>query len=279
LNLLSSLPDGLSPSQIAVLAAILAASAVMSGLSGFGFSAIGALSLWLLPPKMGVPLLMALSTANQFMSLGQLKADMKPLREWWPDGPAPYLLGGLLGVPVGLWILHSLPTSTLMLIFGGFLVLYAAYSMLKPESLHVELKGGWGTSAVVGALGGVIGGFTAFPGATVVVWSGLRRLPKVESRSIVQPFILGMQVLSLTMLALQHPETFNRSFWTLLAISVPIVLPGTLVGVNLYRSLSDINFRRVTFLLLGVSGFGLLAKAAGSIHLVATAAAAAAVAH
>ncbi|HEX4181857.1 MAG TPA: sulfite exporter TauE/SafE family protein [Caulobacteraceae bacterium] len=276
MNLLSSLPDGLSPSQIAMLAAILAASALMSGLSGFGFSAIGALSLWLLPPKMGVPLLMALSTANQFMSLGQLKADMKPLREWWPDGPAPYLLGGLVGVPVGLWILHSLPTSTLMLIFGGFLVLYAAYSMLKPESLHVELKGNWGISAVVGALGGVIGGFTAFPGATVVVWSGLRRLPKTESRAIVQPFILGMQVLSLATLAFQHPETFSKTFWTLLAISVPIVLPGTLIGVNLYRSLSDINFRRVTFLLLGVSGFGLLAKAAGSIHLFATAAAAAA---
>jgi hypothetical protein len=274
LNLLSSLPDGLSPSQIAMLAVILAASALMSGLSGFGFSAIGALSLWLLPPKMGVPLLMALSTANQFMSLGQLKADMKPLREWWPEGPAPYLLGGVVGVPIGLTILHSLPTSSLMLIFGGFLVLYAAYSMLKPESLHLELKGGWAISSVVGALGGVIGGFTAFPGAAVVVWSGLRRLPKTESRSIVQPYILGMQVLSLATLAVQHPETFNRGFWTLLAISVPIVLPGTLVGVNLYRSLSDINFRRVTFMLLGVSGFGLLAKAASAIGLFATAAAA-----
>ena len=132
---------------------ILAASALMSGLSGFGFSAIGALSLWLLPPKLGVPLLMALSAANQFMSLGQLKADMKPLREWWPNGPAPYLLGGFLGVPVGLTILHSLPTSTLMLIFGAFLVIYAAYSMLKPESLHVELKGGWLPASVVGAIG------------------------------------------------------------------------------------------------------------------------------
>src|SRR5580704_17857777 len=110
----SFIPSGFSPQTIAALAVILGASAIMSGLSGFGFSAIGALSLLLLPPKLGVPLLMSLSTANQLMSLGQLKADMKPIREWWPDGPAPYLLGGFVGVPVGLSILHSLPTSTLM---------------------------------------------------------------------------------------------------------------------------------------------------------------------
>src|SRR5260370_17739218 len=104
----------------------------MSGLSGFGFSAIGALCLWLLPPKLGVPLLMTLSAANQLMSLGQLKADMGPIGEWWPDGPAPYLLGGLVGVPIGLAILHSLPTSPFVAIFCGFLLLLSPFSLLKP---------------------------------------------------------------------------------------------------------------------------------------------------
>jgi uncharacterized protein len=274
LNLLSALPNGMTTPQLILLAVILGASALMSGLSGFGFSAIGALSLWILPPKMGVPLLMALSTANQLMSLGQLKADLKPLKEWWPDGPAPYLLGGFVGVPIGLSILHSLPTSTLMLVFGGFLVIYAAYSMLKPESLHVEIKGGAMSSSLVGLMGGIIGGFTAFPGAAVVVWSGLRRLAKTESRSIVQPYILGLQVVSLALLAIQHPETFNPKFWTLLIICVPVVLPGTLLGVNLYKNLSDINFRRITFFLLGASGLGLLAKAVAALGLFAAGAAA-----
>jgi hypothetical protein len=56
-------------------------SAVVSGLSGFGFSAVGAICLWLLPPTLAVPLLMALSSANQMMSLRQIRTDMKPLRE------------------------------------------------------------------------------------------------------------------------------------------------------------------------------------------------------
>lgn len=267
MDLASLLPPGIDLATLLVLIAILAVSAIMSGLSGFGFSAVGALCLWMLPPKMGVPLLMSLSAANQVMSLGQLKADMKPLKEWWPDGPGPYLLGGLAGVPLGLMILSALPTSTLMAVFGAFLVSYAAYSMLKPASLHVEIKGGWVSSGLVGLVGGIIGGFTAFPGATVVIWSGLRQLHKSESRAIVQPFIFVLQIVSLVLLAIKRPEIFSHTYWMLLLITVPVVLPGTFLGVRLYRSLSDINFRRVTFMLLGLSGFSLLVKAVGVMHL------------
>ena len=118
-------------------------------------------------------------------------------------------------------------------------------------------------SCLVGAIGGVVGGFTAFPGAAVVVWSGLRHLPKSESRAIVQPYILVLQLLALLLLAVEHPETFSRAYWSLLLLTLPIVLPCTLIGVYLYRLLSDVNFRRVTFMLLGVSGAGLLFKAMG----------------
>ena len=50
---------------------------------------------------------------------------------------------------------------------------------------------------------------------------------------------------------------------------MPVVLPCTLLGVKLYHSLSDVNFRRVTFILLGVSGLGLLIKAADTFPVVA----------
>ncbi len=261
--------DDLSVGTLLALAVILGASGVMSGLSGFGFSAIGALCLWLLPPQLGVPLLMTLSVANQSMSLRQLKTDMKPLRDWWPGGAGPYLLGGFFGVPLGLAILHSLPASQLMAIFGAFLVIYAVYSLLKPESACLQYSEGWGVPLLVGAAGGVLGGFTAFPGAAVVVWSGLRRLPKSESRAIVQPYILGLQLLSLVMLAIERPETFDARYWRLLLLMLPIVLPCTLLGVTLYKALSDVNFRRITFMLLGTSGLGLLAKA-GAVALFTT---------
>jgi hypothetical protein len=47
----------------------------------------------------------------------------------------------------------------------------------------------------------------------------------------------------------------------LFAMTLPASLLGAMVGVNLYRSLSDINFRRAVLILLAISGFSLLAKA------------------
>ncbi|WP_217497476.1 sulfite exporter TauE/SafE family protein [Trinickia violacea] len=256
----------LSYTSVVILMMILSVSAVTSGLSGFGFSAIGAASLWLLPPSLGIPLLMALSSANQLMSLKQIRSDMKPLRQWWPNGPAPYILGGLLGVPLGLEILHSLPTPVLMVCFGAFLITYAGYSIFRRPKQRPN-TGGWPSSVLVGLLGGVIGGFTAFPGALVVIWIGRSGLPKEESRAIVQPYIFAMQLVSLCMLAVQHPSTFDARFWSLFATAVVIVLPSTLLGVRIYKSLSDMNFRRICFTLLGTSGCAIFSKGLGALGI------------
>src|SRR5205085_642015 len=112
----------------------------------------------------------------------------------------------------------------------------------------------------VGFIGGAIGGFTAFPGAAVVVWTGLRDLPKSINRGIVQPYILVTQVMSLAYNAYVYPNSFTHRFWLLLAVTMPIVLPGTFGGVMLYRHISDVNFKRVSFLLLGLSGLTLLLR-------------------
>jgi len=247
--------------QLCLIAVILCVSGLMSGLSGFGFSAVGSSCLLLLPPQLAVPLLMALSTANQFMSLGQLRQDMpKSWAEAWPEGSAPYILGGVLGVPIGIWLLNHLAAPKLMLVFGVILTLYSVYSLVKPAHAKTKGAGGAASGMAVGFIGGTVGGFTAFPGAAVVVWTGLRNLPKRVTRAIVQPYILVLQIVSLATNAYAHPHIFGRRFWLLLAITMPVVLPGTIGGVLLYRRISDVNFKRISFILLGLSGVGLLAK-------------------
>lgn len=247
--------------QLIAVVEILCLSGLMSGLSGFGFSAIGSSCLLFIQPKLGVPLLMALSTANQFMSLSQLRQDMpKKWKDAWPNGAAPYVFGGVLGVPLGIWLLNHLPAAKLMFVFGLFLAVYSAFSVLKPNNLKLKGTGGAASGVAVGFLGGTVGGFTAFPGAAVVVWTGFRSLTKQVTRSIVQPYILVLQLMSLATTAYAYPAVFGRQFWILLAVTTPIVLPGTLGGVLIYRRISDVNFRRVSFILLGLSGAGLLLK-------------------
>lgn len=86
LNLLFGMPIG-DPVSPALLAVVYTGAAVLSGLSGFGFAAIGALSPIVLPPQLGIPLLMALSLATQSTSLRVLWRDLGA-HVWGGCGPS-----------------------------------------------------------------------------------------------------------------------------------------------------------------------------------------------
>jgi uncharacterized membrane protein YfcA len=268
--LLPNTPDvlvGFSLRELIAIEVILFVSGLMSGLSGFGFSAVGASTLLFIEPITEAPLLQTLSTGNQLLSVEQLRADMpKSWKAFWA-GPGFCILGGLPGAYVGIWMLSHLPAKQLMTVFGGFLVLYCIYSLFKPVGAKIHGFDGPVTSAIVGFIGGAFGGFTAFPGAAVVVWTGLRELPKTQNRAIVQPYIIMSQIFSLAFVALQHPQYFSHRYWTLLLWTLPAVLPGTFGGVMMYRRISDVNFRRVSFFLLGLSGAALLIRIYGPVLL------------
>ncbi|HEX3765152.1 MAG TPA: sulfite exporter TauE/SafE family protein [Kofleriaceae bacterium] len=264
--LLIELPDrrdvvaGLSTHELVLIEAILFLSGMMSGLSGFGFSAVGAATLLFMPPITEAPLLQTLSTGNQLLSLERLRADMPGSWKAFWAGPGWPIVGGMPGAYAGIWMLAHLPARQLMTVFGSVLVLYCLYSLFRRAGAKLLGFDGPITGAIVGFIGGAFGGFTAFPGAAVVVWAGLRDLPKAQSRAIVQPYIIMSQLFSLGLIALQHPQFLSGHYFALLIWTLPAVLPGTFCGVTMYHKISDVNFRRISFILLGLSGAALLTR-------------------
>lgn len=251
------------PATLLTLALIYTAAAVFSGLSGFGFSAIGCLSLTVLLPQLGVPVLMGLSLATQALSFGSLLPELR--RHFGPwnrrDGVMPYLIGGTLGMPAGLAILTAFGARTLTVALGLLLVGYSIWSLLKPAALRFHDQApSLRRSLLVGAAGGVIGGFSALPGAALVIWNGLTGVGKEAGRALTQPFILWMQLVGLALLLATRPQLFDAASWTLFGLALPAALLGNVVGVAIYRKTCDIGYRRVTFVALGTSGLGLVVK-------------------
>ena len=261
-SLVSSLHigTGISPVAACVVAVVLFLAGVVSGLSGFAFSAVAACILWLLPPLQAVPLIMLLSTCNQLLSVGALRKEVVLRNTAEREGALAYIAGGFVGVPFGLWLLQSLPTQRFAGGLGLFLITYSMLVLLKPDSLRIRLSG-WRPAVAVGAAGGIVGGFSAFPGSLPVIYLGLRGLSKADTRNITQPYILALQLISLSILALTHHAIFNMQFWLLWVLTLPAVLLGTSTGVTLYRRMSEVNFRRAVLILLMVSGVSLTAKA------------------
>jgi uncharacterized membrane protein YfcA len=260
--LTDSLPQSDGLALLLGLAAVYAVAAIFSGLSGFGFSAIGSISLLALPPQQGVPLLMGLSLITQGSSLNALWPECRQYFDFRQPGIGlmPYLLGGCCGLPLGVLILTHCGVQPLLLSLGGLLVAYAGWSLVQPARPTGPQPQHWAPRLFVGAIGGVVGGFSAFPGAALVVWNGLTGAGKVQTRATTQIYILFMQILALALLWTSRPASFDRAFWTLLLAAAPAAVMGNRAGVALYRRTGDLGYRRITLVALGLVGSGLLMK-------------------
>lgn len=246
------------------LAFVYAAASVFNGFAGFGFSAIGYISLTVVSPTLGIALLMALSLAAQVSGFKNLWPEMREHAGSWKqsDGVVPYLIGGLVGLPIGLKLLSFMDAKLLTIGLGGLLMMYGVFCALKPSVLLADsTKPSPWTSVFIGAAGGLVGGFAAFPGSAMVVWNSLLGKSKHESRALAQPFILLMQTTGLLLIAVTHPETFDQPFWTLFFLALPIALMGNCIGIEMYRKIGDVVYRRVTPLALSFAGAGLVVKA------------------
>jgi uncharacterized membrane protein YfcA len=221
---------------------------LVSGFSGFAFSAAaGAILLHFLPPMQAIPLMMICSIATQVTSMLMVRKFVV-----WSD-LMPLLIGGVVGLPIALFLLTLMEPKAFRLAFGIFLVSYALTMLRRPALAAARNIGGPTTNSIVGFGGGFVGGLTAMPGALPVIWCDLCGIPKERQRAMVQPFILLMQIFAVLMLSLS-PGAINWEFVNNITFAIPALMAGTLFGMALFGRVDDRKFRIAVLLLLFVSG-------------------------
>lgn len=223
---------------------------IIASVAGFAFSAIaGALLVHLYPePVEMVRILLVCSiTIQAYCTL--MVANSVRWREL-----APYLAGGFLAAPVGVFLLMRVSSGDYALALGAFLVAYGAYSLARPVAIRAPSNRY--VDALVGALGGITGGLAAFPGAFTAIWCSARGLSKEAQRAICQPYIFFMQIVTLAMVEPMRPSATGDL--TTLWIFVPVSLLAASVGFRLFRGLSNAQFRAVLLAVLIASGLVLV---------------------
>jgi uncharacterized membrane protein YfcA len=221
---------------------------VVSGFSGFAFSAAaGAVLFHVFEPQRALPLLMGCSIASQLMMMIMLRGTVR-------FDPRPLLfVGGAAGVALAITGMTWIDPHTGRWLFGAFIAGYAAYLLLRPTHPRTAVRSGPVQQAFVGAVGGLVGVFTAMPGAIPSIWCELRGCSKDEQRGQVQPFILGMQILTL-MLLTPAPAGIPRDFWYQMAMALPALLAGSFLGMQAFRRIDGDVVRKAILLILVVSG-------------------------
>jgi uncharacterized membrane protein YfcA len=230
-----------------------AVAGFVQGLSGFGFG-LTAMSLWAWTVDPRLAAVMAVFGALT----GQIIAAVTVRRGFDVKQVLPFIVGGLLGIPIGVTILPMLDPVLFKVFLGTFLVVWCP-AMLLIRHLPKINVGGRIADGFSGMLGGVMGGIGGFTGVIPTLWCTLRGHDKDAQRSIIQNFNLATLLATFgTYLA---TGLVTREMLPMFAILALAILIPVLLGSRLYIGISEAALRKIVLGLLTASGVAMLVSA------------------
>ncbi len=241
------MPEGL---DIILLLAGAFLAGIVTGLTGFG-TALTAMALWLyaVTPILAAPLVAFCSLASHLFTV----------RKIWPDmdvrAAMPFIMGALVGIPGGVWLLTWISADLFRLAVGVVLIVYPLFMLLArtPPTLAGRSRA---AELGVGVASGVCGGFAGLSGPVLVIWSQLCRWSKRRARSVLQ--LINMAILAIAVIAYGVRGLVSAELLKLVVLCVPATLCGSWIGLRFYQRIDQESFTRVILVLLIASGLGLM---------------------
>lgn len=251
---------GIIDSYLLIVLIGAAAAGFVQGLAGFAF-ALTSLSIWAwaVEPTLAAPMAVFGSLVGQLVTIPIVGRDFNF------KGMLPFVLGGVLGVPLGIFLLQILDPLGFKLALGLFMVIYCPLMLFLPPNFSLRFGGKW-ADAVSGWLGGIFGGLGGLSGPIPTLWCTLRGMDKGTQRGIMQGFNIAMHVTTMIGYFIAGSIIDATTWQHFGLITIALVIPA-LVGAMLFKRLDTRTFRRLVLALLFVSGLVLTGSTAPQIFL------------
>jgi len=219
----------------------------VQGLTGFAFALIAmSFWIWVLPPQLAAPIVVFASLWSHVIALSKEHKHQLPF-----SLVLPYLIAGLIGVPLGTYLLHLIDGNTFKTVLGIFLIIWCPTMYFAPEFPRIQKMGKIADSSI-GFIGGILGGLGGFCGAAPSAWLMLKNLPKEQQRYILRHFNFAIQLFTILIyLAQGIIQKQHLPYFALIiaAVSIPAIL-----GAKLFYKISELQFKRIVLSLLFASG-------------------------
>ncbi|MFT5113672.1 MAG: putative membrane protein YfcA [Parasphingorhabdus sp.] len=218
-----------------------------TGFAGFGTGLIAS-GFWFhaLPAGMVPPLVAITSVSAQIIGLIAVRKSFNIKHV------SPLLMGAVLGVPLGVFILTLATPLIIKIVIGSFLLLYSVSQLFNPNRWLLRIQPSAVQNSAVGAVGGFLGGFAGLSGPVPLIWLQLQSLPSDQQRAIYQPF--NLIVLSLAVFIMAIGGKIDLQLLQLFFLCLPLTLFFAWLGTKLYSKISEDLFRTLILLLLFCSG-------------------------
>jgi len=240
-----------------IVAAGAAVAGFAQGMTGFAFASV-ALSIWAwaLPPQTAAPLAVFGALTGQFASLVSFRGGFE-----WPR-ILPFVAGGVVGAPIGVFLLHNANTQGFRLAIGVLLIAYCLFGFFFRDLGHVK-RGGRSLDALFGGIGGLLGGLGGMAGFAPAMWTQLRGWKRDLRRATMQAYNIAMHCLTISLYA--RTGTLTHADLSQFLIVAPAMLIPSWLGARVYTRFSEQAFTRAVLIGLGGSGAALVFNAARAL--------------
>ncbi|MFQ3726293.1 sulfite exporter TauE/SafE family protein [Staphylococcus equorum] len=169
------------------------------------------------------------------------------------------MTGSLIGIPVGIWILHHFDTGKIQLLLAIFLILYGIYAFIKTVFLthhsKIKLKSSlW--EGLAGLVSGVLGSVYNSHGVPIVIFGTLSQWHIKDFKSTIQAHFL------LTAIFVVMGQLLG-GIWTsqtirLFLATLPILVVAVLLGKYLSKKTHHNHFEKWIYIFIVILGILML---------------------
>ena len=229
---------GFAVSGLAVLGLAAFVGGLVRGFTGFGFAMIFMPLAGLVVP---LPLAAALIWALDAPFALPLAARSLKQAAW--REVLPLLAGATLALPLGIWLLLSLPSLAMRWLIAGLII---AAVVALASGWRWRGRPGTGLSLGVGGLSGLGSGLAQLGGMPLAIfWLSAQNKPAAQMRHDLVTYFACATLVSGLLLSWNGILTLAA-----LRQAVPLLLPyglGILIGTRCYGMASEGTFRRIAY--------------------------------
>ena len=230
-----------------LMAIFIALGGFVQGTVGFGFGMV-VMSLFplLIAAQVAVPLAVTCALPIMAMLLWLHRKSVRFADVWllW--------IGVVAGIPVGTYLLQSLPAGLMRRLIGGLIVLTAIYMLVQRTKPGRRIHPAW--KCLAGALGGALSAAFAVGGPPVIFCMLAHGWSKDRFKGNFQLYVVGANPMLLLYYRFGPTRLLTDEILHAVVYLVPVALVATLLGALLYRRISQSLFRRLVLGTLALLG-------------------------
>ncbi|PCH79194.1 MAG: hypothetical protein COC02_08770 [Rhodospirillaceae bacterium] len=225
-------------------------AAFVTGSVGFADGLIlNAFWLHIMEPSAAIPLVIISGFLIHIIPLYKLRRtlDFSRLK--------PFVLFGVIGIPLGMWALTRIDPEIFKVSIGFLLLVYGLWMLIRVKS-SVKVSQKPALDGIVGLSGGFMGGFAGLAGLLPTLWVGMQNLPKNVQRGTFEPYILIVNLVAI--IAFFTTGRLSTQTGVDLLWAFPALIFGSWLGVKVYPFINEAVFRKTVLVLILLSGLMLL---------------------